>query len=64
MPLTSLTVKLMWKSCVGIAKRVSKSFFEELLTSNFTRELENFVKVRLANVEDVSTLYIHIPFCN
>ena len=59
-----LTLKFVWKQCVNVAKRISKSFFEELLVSNFTRELENVVKVRLINVEDVSTLYIHIPFCN
>lgn len=64
MPSALLTVKLMWKSCVSVARRVSKSFFEELLASDFTRELESLVKVRLTNVEDVSTLYIHIPFCN
>ncbi|HIQ10599.1 MAG TPA: radical SAM protein, partial [Pyrodictium sp.] len=57
-------LKLVWKQCVNTAKKISKSFFEELLTSNFERGLEDIVKTRLINVENIGTLYIHIPFCN
>jgi len=56
-------LKFVWKQSIGVIKRISKTFFEELLASNFTRDFETVLKVRLENVENISTLYIHIPFC-
>ena len=58
-----LMIKLAWKQTVNIARKISKTFFEELLASNFAQEFENVLKTRLENIENIGTLYVHIPFC-